>query len=56
MPCRRQGRFEGSFRQRRAAALRAVLAGSQPGDIEAVASLARDGLVRVDGADVSLPD
>jgi A/G-specific adenine glycosylase len=54
-PARRQGPFEGSFRQRRAAALRAVLAGSQPGDAEAVASLARDGLVRVDGADVSLP-
>jgi A/G-specific adenine glycosylase len=55
-PSRRQGPFEGSFRQRRAAALRAVVAGSQPRDTEAVASLARDGLVRVDGADVSLPD
>jgi A/G-specific adenine glycosylase len=55
-PSRRQGRFEGSFRQRRAEALRAVLAGSQPVDAEAVASLARDGLVRMDGEAVSLPD
>ena len=53
---RRQGPFEGSFRQRRASALRAVAAGSQPQDAEAVASLARDGLVRVDGDAVSLPD
>jgi A/G-specific adenine glycosylase len=55
-PTRRQGAFEGSFRQRRAAALRAVVAGARPRDAEAVASLARDGLVRVDGAGVSLPD
>jgi A/G-specific adenine glycosylase len=55
-PLRRQGRFEGSFRQRRAAALREVVAGSQPEDGEAVASLARDGLVRVDGEAVSLPE
>jgi A/G-specific adenine glycosylase len=55
-PTRRQGPFEGSFRQRRAAALREVVAGSQPADAEAVASLARDGLVRVDGEAVSLPD
>ena len=55
-PIRRQGPFEGSFRQRRAAALRAVVAGSQPQDPEAVASLARDGLVRVDGRAVSLPE
>ena len=55
-PSRRQGPFEGSFRQRRAAALRAVVAGSQPRDAEAVASLARDGLVRVDGDAVSLPE
>ena len=55
-PSRRQGPFEGSFRQRRAAALRAVVAGSQPDDREAVASLARDGLVRVNGEVVSLPD
>jgi A/G-specific adenine glycosylase len=55
-PRRRQGPFEGSFRQRRAAALRAVVTGSQPQDAEAVASLARDGLVRLDGDAVSLPD
>ena len=55
-PSRRQGPFEGSFRQRRAAALRAVVAGSQPRDAEAVESLARDGLVRVDGDAVSLPE
>ncbi len=55
-PSRRQGPFEGSFRQRRATALRAVLAGSQPQDTEAVDSLARDGLVRVDGDAVFLPD
>ena len=55
-PARRQGPFEGSFRQRRGTALRAVLAGAQPGDVEAVASLARDGLVRLDGEAVSLPD
>src|SRR3954454_12191023 len=55
-PSRRQGPFEGSFRQRRAAALRAVVAGSQPRDAEAVAALARDGLVRLDGDAVFLPD
>jgi A/G-specific adenine glycosylase len=55
-PLRRQGPFEGSFRQRRAAALREVVAGAQPKDAEAVASLARDGLVRVDGEAVSLPN
>ncbi|HJQ73585.1 MAG TPA: hypothetical protein VJ814_01770 [Gaiellaceae bacterium] len=55
-PARRQGPFEGSFRQRRASALRTILAGSQPEDAEAVASLARDGLVRVDGEAVFLPD
>ena len=55
-PARRQGPFEGSFRQRRAAALRAVLAGTPPGDAQAVASLARDGLLRMDGDAVSLPE
>ena len=44
-PLRKQSRFEGSFRQRRAVALRAVAAGGQPTDGEALASLARDGLV-----------
>jgi A/G-specific adenine glycosylase len=54
-PLRRQGAFEGSFRQRRAAALRKVVAGSQPEDREAVVSLVRDGLVQMDGEVVSLP-
>ena len=54
-PLRRQGPFEGSFRQRRATALREVAAGVQPQDGEAVASLVRDGLVRMDGEVVSLP-
>jgi len=44
-PIRKQSPFEGSFRQRRANALRAILAGNQPDDEEAVAALARDGLV-----------
>lgn len=57
-PLRKQGPFEGSFRQRRAATLRLVAAAERDAaelDAEAVASLARDGLVRVDGATVSLP-
>jgi A/G-specific adenine glycosylase len=44
-PLRRQSRFEGSFRQRRADALRALLDGRDPADSEAVAALAQDGLV-----------
>lgn len=54
-PLRKQGPFEGSFRQRRARALRAVVAGEQPSDVEAVAALARDGLVHVQDGLVSLP-
>jgi A/G-specific adenine glycosylase len=46
-PQRKQGRFEGSFRQRRSVALRAVAAGEQPGDGDALVSLARDGLVEL---------
>ena len=49
-PLRKQGRFDGSFRQRRGAALRALLDGVDPRDDEAVAALARDGLLP------SLPD
>jgi A/G-specific adenine glycosylase len=45
-PQRKQSPFEGSFRQRRARALRATLAGEDPGDAEAVAALRRDGLLR----------
>jgi A/G-specific adenine glycosylase len=54
-PLRKQSRFEGSFRQRRAGVLRAVAAGEQPSDSDAVASLARDGLVVVQDAQVRLP-
>jgi A/G-specific adenine glycosylase len=57
-PARRQSRFEGSFRERRALALRAVAAGTRVVaelDAEAVAALARDGLVVVMGETVSLP-
>jgi A/G-specific adenine glycosylase len=57
-PLRRQGPFEGSFRQRRAATLRLVAdAETDLADLdaEAVASLAKDGLVRVAAGRVSLP-
>jgi A/G-specific adenine glycosylase len=57
-PLRKQGPFEGSFRQRRAAALRLVADVERPLaelDEEAVSSLARDGLVRVVAGTVSLP-
>jgi A/G-specific adenine glycosylase len=54
-PLRKQSRFEGSFRQRRAAALRAVAAGEQPGDAEALAALARDGLVTLREGAAALP-
>jgi A/G-specific adenine glycosylase len=57
-PLRKQGPFEGSFRQRRASTLRLVAAAAREVtelDPEAVASLVRDGLVHVDGATVSLP-
>jgi A/G-specific adenine glycosylase len=54
-PLRKQSPFEGSFRQRRAHALRAILAGGASQDEEAIAALARDGLVRVDGNTVTVP-
>jgi len=54
-PLRKQSRFEGSFRQRRAAALRAVAAGEQPGDGDALVSLERDGLVVLREGVASLP-
>jgi A/G-specific adenine glycosylase len=57
-PERKQGAFEGSFRQRRAVTLRLVAAQARQAeelDAEALASLARDGLVRLDGPTVSLP-
>jgi A/G-specific adenine glycosylase len=54
-PARKQGPFEGSFRQRRARALRAVAAGIDPDDAEAVESLVRDGLVVVSEGVTALP-
>jgi A/G-specific adenine glycosylase len=57
-PLRKQSRFEGSFRQRRAATLRLVAAGPRPAaelDSEATGALQRDGLVVVDGGLVRLP-
>jgi A/G-specific adenine glycosylase len=57
-PRRRQGAFEGSFRQRRAEVLRLVAAADRllgELDPEVVRSLARDGLVAVDGRMVTLP-
>jgi A/G-specific adenine glycosylase len=54
-PLRKQSRFEGSFRQRRAAALRAVAAGDRPVDGEALDSLARDGLVTLVDGTAMLP-
>jgi A/G-specific adenine glycosylase len=57
-PLRKQGPYEGSFRQRRAATLRLVAAGERPAaelDAEALAALARDGLVRVSAGTASLP-
>ena len=57
-PVRKQGRFEGSFRQLRAQTLRLVAERARPAadlDGEAVAALARDGLVRLDDGLVRLP-
>jgi A/G-specific adenine glycosylase len=57
-PLRKQSRFEGSFRQQRARTLKLVAEAEQPLcelDSEAVASLARDGLVRVEADVVALP-
>jgi A/G-specific adenine glycosylase len=55
-PLRKQSRFEGSFRQRRAETLRLVAAGrSTELDADAVSSLADDGLVEVREGRVALP-
>ena len=54
-PLRRQSAFEGSFRQRRAQALRAVAAGVATDDGEALAALAADGLVTVSHGRATLP-
>jgi A/G-specific adenine glycosylase len=57
-PLRKQGPFEGSFRQRRAATLRLVAEKPRASvelDAEVVATLQRDGLVSVQQGLVSLP-
>jgi A/G-specific adenine glycosylase len=55
-PLRKQSRFEGSFRQRRAETLRLVAAGKTTGlDAEAIASLQRDGLVETRSGLARLP-
>jgi A/G-specific adenine glycosylase len=55
-PQRKQSRFEGSFRQRRAQTLRLVAAGESLGlDAEAVASLERDGLLELRAGVARLP-
>jgi A/G-specific adenine glycosylase len=57
-PARKQGRFEGSFRQRRARVLRLVGEASRPAtalDAEVVRALERDGLVVVVDGLVGLP-
>jgi A/G-specific adenine glycosylase len=58
-PARKQGPFEGSFRQRRAMTLRAVAESKRDLaelDSEAVRSLERDGLVVVEKGLVALPE
>jgi A/G-specific adenine glycosylase len=57
-PARRQSPFEGSFRQRRAAALRTVAQAPRRTaeiDLDVVHSLAADGLVVIEGGVVALP-
>jgi A/G-specific adenine glycosylase len=57
-PRRKQSRFEGSFRQRRAATLRLVAAYARQVaelDAEAVAALERDGLISITAGLASLP-
>jgi A/G-specific adenine glycosylase len=57
-PLRKQSRFEGSFRQRRAETLRAVADRARPAtelDADAVEALARDGLVEERAGFVTLP-
>jgi A/G-specific adenine glycosylase len=57
-PLRKQSPFEGSFRQRRARALRLIAEAPRPlaeVDLQAVESLRRDELVRIEDELVSLP-
>jgi A/G-specific adenine glycosylase len=58
-PLRKQGRFEGSFRQRRALTLKHVAARPRRAaelDAEALSSLATDGLVEIRKGFAALPD
>ena len=58
-PLRKQTRFEGSFRQQRARALRLVAGGARPAEElepKVLASLAADGLVEVSGGRARLPE
>ena len=58
-PLRKQSRFEGSFRQRRARALRLVADGARPAEElepKVLASLAADGLVEISGGRARLPE
>jgi A/G-specific adenine glycosylase len=58
-PLRKQSRFEGSFRQRRARTLRLVAERDrrlEHVDRDAVEALVRDGLVRVESGVVALPE
>ena len=58
-PLRKQSRFEGSFRQRRARALKLVAAAPQPRESlepQVVDALERDGLVEFQNGLVALPD
>jgi A/G-specific adenine glycosylase len=58
-PLRKQSRFEGSFRQRRAATLRLVAETARPLaelDAEAVEALRRDALVHITDGLVALPE
>jgi A/G-specific adenine glycosylase len=57
-PLRKQSRFEGSFRQRRAHALRLITAGPQPRESleqRVIDALERDGLVELRNGSVTLP-
>ena len=58
-PLRKQSRFEGSFRERRARALRLVASGPQPEDSlepQIIEALERDGLIELRQGLVSLPN
>jgi A/G-specific adenine glycosylase len=58
-PLRKQSRYEGSFRQRRAQALRLVADGPRPAvelETEVLASLAADGLVEISDGRARLPE